>query len=305
MFEPRSGFWDERRPHAKEFRIMNKPSTALSHLKSGLRSWYRKSRLFVHHKSENENVFHCTVHKSASQWIRSILSDERVYRYSGLSSYQYTQEMPGGFDPRKVTERSFDKPFPRRTFITPLYIDYDGFGKIPKPHKYKAFFLMRDPRDLLISWYFSVKYSHALIGNMGRLREELQRLEIEDGLLYVIDFLEDYGTFKAQRSWAGSSMTDPAVLLVKYESLISPDKASYFRELLNHCDIRVPEHLLQELLDAYSFERLSGRKRGEEDQHAHYRKGVQDDWKNYFSDRIQHRFLEASGDLLAVWKYEH
>ena len=258
----------------------------------------------MRHQSENENVFHCTVQKSASQWILSIASDERMYRYSGLAIYQYTQEMPGGFDPRKITERSFDKPFPPRTFVSPLYIDYDNFKNIPKPRKYKAFFLMRDPRDLLVSWYFSAKYSHALVGDLGKIRQELHRLDVEDGLLYAIDSLEYHGIFKAQSSWAGSPTKDPNVMLVKYEKLIASDNAVLFRQVLNHCDIRIPNNQLNDLLKSYSFEKLSGRKRGQEDQKAHYRKGVRGDWRNYFTDKIQNRFMEASGDLLAVWRYE-
>jgi hypothetical protein len=231
-------------------------------------------------------------------------SDERIYRYSGLASYQYTQEMPGGFDPRNITERSFSKPFPLRTFVTPLYIDYDNFRKIPKPYKYKVFFVMRDPRDLLISWYFSGKYSHTLVGDLGEIRQQLERLDVEDGLLYGIDHLEHNGTFKAQRSWADSLTSDSNVMLVKYEKLITPDNILLFRQLLNHCDIRIPDNELDALLKSYSFEKLSGRKPGQEDQNAHYRKGVWGDWKNYFSNKIQNRFTEATGDLLAVWGYK-
>lgn len=284
---------------------MSQSLTSISRITNRFRSWYHKSRFYVYHQSENENVFHCTVQKSASQWIRSIVTDERIYRYSGLTSYQYTQEMPGGFDPRKITEMSFDKPFPARTFVTPLYIDYESFKKIPKPRKYKVFFLMRDPRDLLISWYFSAKYSHALVGDLGRIRQELHRLDLVDGLLYGIDCLEDVGIFKAQRSWADSPSNDTNVMLVKYEHLIKPDSAALFRQVLNHCDIRIPNNQLNDLLELYSFEKLSGRKRGQEDQNAHYRKGVQGDWKNYFNDKIQNRFMEASDDLLAAWRYEN
>lgn len=283
---------------------MSKPLASSSRIPEALRSWFRKSRFFIHHRSENENVFHCTVQKSASQWILSIVSDERIYRYSGLVSYQYTQEMPGGFDPRKITELSFDTPFPSRTLVTPLYIDYDNFKKIPKPRKYKAFFVMRDPRDLLISWYFSAKYSHPLVGDLGKIREELHRLDVEDGLVYGIDYLESDGLFKAQRSWADAPTKDPNVMLVKYEKLIALDNAALFRQVLRHCDIRIPDNQLNDLLKSYSFEKLSGRQRGEEDQKAHYRKGVQGDWKNYFTDKIQNRFREVSGDLLTVWRYE-
>lgn len=268
-----------------------------------LRSWYRKSRFYIRHRSENENVFHCTVHKSASQWIRQMASDERVYRYGGLSSYQYTEAMPGKFDPRKITQRAFDKRFPSRTFVTPLYIDYNNFSNIPKHSSYKVFFVMRDPRDVLVSWYFSTKYSHDLLGDQAKIRQELNRLDVTDGLLYGIDFLDQFGLFKAQRSWADASQD--TVMLVRYEELVAADNFGVFKRLFDHCDIRIPADLLKELLQDNSFERLSGgRQRGEENKKASYRKGVHGDWKNYFNGKLEQRFAEATDDLLTAWGYE-
>jgi hypothetical protein len=93
-------------------------------------------------------------------------------------------------------------------------------------------------------------------------------------------------------------------MLVKYEDLIASDNAAVFKQVLKHCDIRIPDNQLKDLLESYSFEKLSGRRPGQEDQKAHYRKGVQGDWKNYFNDKIQDRFMEATHDLLAVWGYQ-
>ena len=51
-----------------------------------------------------DNVYHCTVHKSGSQWIRNIMQDWRVYRYSGLRSYHYESEMEDGIDTRTLID---------------------------------------------------------------------------------------------------------------------------------------------------------------------------------------------------------
>ena len=164
-----------------------------------IKSWFRRPL----YRSQNQNIYHCTVQKSASQWLRAILSDPRVYRSCGLTSYRYQDDLPGKHDPRKLTQRRFEKPFPEATIVTTIYIDYEGFASIPKPARYKAFFVMRDPRDVLISWYFSSKFSHPLLGDLGRIRQDLNRLSEPDGLLYSIDYLDDFGLFAAQRSWAG------------------------------------------------------------------------------------------------------
>jgi Sulfotransferase domain len=263
--------------------------------------WYRHSDLYINHRSKNINIYHCTVQKSGSQWVLQILSDQATYQYSGLELYQPEKEE---LDRRKLTERSQTKPFPLHTIVTPFYIDYENFAAMPKPNPYKAFFVMRDPRDILVSWYFSSKFSHSLIGNVGKVREVLHRQTVVDGLLYSIDHLNNYGLFAAQYSWLRASGSDPNVMVVRYEDLISANFIEVFQRIFNHCDIQIPEKTLSFLLSEHSFEKLSGRQRGEEDQKAYYRKGVQGDWKNYFNDKIYSYFRNVTGDLIERWGYE-
>ncbi|MBM3995642.1 MAG: sulfotransferase domain-containing protein [Planctomycetes bacterium] len=257
----------------------------------------------VEHRSIHDNVYHCTVQKCASQWIRAILADPRIFRWSGLRPYRYQDDLPGQHDPRPLTQRRFDSAFPESTIATTVYVDFDGFASIPKPASYKAFFVMRDPRDVLVSWYFSSRYSHPLMGDLGRVREDLGRLSEADGLLYCIDYLEEFGLFAAMRSWIDADVKDGSVLLTRYEDLTGADSRSRFAELLAHCDIRVPVDELDALLRSYRFEALSGRKRGQEDRASHHRKGVAGDWRNHFTDQVGARFEHAAGDLLSLWRY--
>ncbi|BBZ39212.1 sulfotransferase domain-containing protein [Mycobacterium conspicuum] len=269
-------------------------------------TWLKKTqlrRVAVVYQSLNENVFHCTVQKTASQWVRGILSDPRIYRYCGLYTHRYEDGLPGRNDERTLIERRFDKPFPVGAIASPLYCDYEGFCSIPKPLHHKAFFVTRDPRDVLISWYFSAKISHPLIGDLGRVRQDLNRLSEEDGLLYSLEYLNEVGLFPAQRSWADADAKDETVLMLRYEDLIGSESEAHFKRLFQHCDVRVPDEELRGVLQCHGFEQTSGRRPGQEDQSAHLRKGVAGDWQNHFNSKISARFEDIAGDLLGVWNY--
>lgn len=264
----------------------------------------KRSRLYVRHRSTSVNIYHCCVHKTASQWIKAILSDSRTYRYSGLTLHTYQKTLPGCYDPRKVTDRAFVEPFPTNLIVTPLYIDFENFEAIPKPESYKAFFVMRDPRDVVVSWYFSMRYSHSPMGEIPGIREVLNSKSISDGILYSIDYLADFGEFEALRSWVHAPKSDQNVLLLRFEEITGSNNLQIIKTLFSHCDIYMPDRVLCQLLQDYSFERLSDRRRGEEDRQAHYRKGIRGDWKSYFDDRIIAKFKEATSDLVTLLGYE-
>jgi hypothetical protein len=257
----------------------------------------------VSYRCTLDNVLHCTVQKCASQWIRQILSDSRTFQYCGLLAHQYQCGLPGGFDPRKLTERTFAQPFPTATIVTPIYIDFAGYQSIPKPASYRTFFVMRDPRDVVVSWYFSAKYSHVAHGDLVGIRHDLSRWPEVDGMRWVIDHLKSYGLFQAQRSWADAPSKDPNVMLIRFEDLVGGDQAAWFDRLFGHLDIRIPSEVQREMLQDHSFEMLSGRARGHEDAHAHYRKGVAGDWQRHFDDRVLAHFSQAAGVVLELWKY--
>ena len=248
----------------------------------------------VHNRSPYGNVYHCCVHKTGSQWLRKIFSDGQTYAYSGLRPFHYQSKLKDG-DQRDIKDRTFQEAFPKGTIVSPLYINYERFQELPKPPKYRAVFVFRDPRDVLVSWYFSTRYSHPGKSRDPH-REKLNELSLNDGMAYGIDLLRERGLFAALESWKGAEQRDPNVLFVRYEELIGPRSQAEFQRFFEHAGIRFPEAVLRELLKKYSFESQSGRQPGEEDQGSKMRKGVAGDWRNYFDDRLSQKFAEAAGE---------
>jgi hypothetical protein len=248
------------------------------------------------------NVYHCCVHKTASQWIRRLLCDPRTYRYCGLRPFSYQQKWPNGSDPRTITARSFSRPFPAQTVVSPLYVDYANFRAVPKPGEYRAFFVMRDPRDIVVSWYFSTRYSHPLTPGVADQRPKLQRMDRQEGILFSIRHLAQYGLFEALRSWAEAPPC-PAHKLVRFEDLVGTDGKNEVRELLEHCEIEVPDAVFDEVHRSNSLKAIRSGEKIREDKRSKYRRGRSGDWTDHFEPRVQRCFRETTGDLVEVLGY--
>ncbi|MGF1492741.1 MAG: tetratricopeptide repeat protein [Microcoleaceae cyanobacterium] len=249
----------------------------------------------VQYQSSSINVYHCCAPRTASQWLKKILVDFRIYQYSGLAPIPVgLVETPGKVPPQTLQTGTFP-------------ISYEAFCQMPKPETYKAFFVIRDPRDLVVSSYFANRYSHVVSQSTLKNRQVLSDLAVEDGILYMIDALQ--GLFQALQSWVdakklGESELAHQVKLIRYEDLTGENQLETFTDLFQHCDIAIPESVLSQLLEDNKFKKLSGgRKQGEENHMSHYRKGVSGDWKNYFSEPIQQKFAQAVGDLVQELGY--
>lgn len=258
--------------------------------------------VYVRKRAEADNIYHCCTHKSASQWVKGLLFDQATYRYSGLAGFQYQKAwMENGRDSRPYHERRFDRPFPRGRICGPLYFHYDCFEALSKPDSYRAFFVLRDPRDLAVSYYFSMKYSH---GNIGEgLRNKLDSLSKSEGLCWAIDQLQSMGALEAQRSWIRAE--NPHIRIFRYEDLVGEEQFRHMRLLFDFCTIPMPEEVLRDLLDRHAFKKLAGgREKGAGKKKHHYRKGVPGDWKNHFDEQVHDHFGEVTGDLIGELGYE-
>ena len=260
--------------------------------------------LLVKHTSTVRNVYHCCIHKTASQWIRRIMDDYRIYRHCGLQVYNYEDNLPGGTDGRPLHERTFNEPFPERTIATPIYVDLPGFQTIPKPDDFRAFFVMRDPRDYLVSLYYSLKISHRLNPRIAVARENLLHLPEEEGLKMLIERMGEYGQMAALHSWQEGRGGDERLRLFRYEDLTGDKQFAAWEQLFLHCDIRIPAAQLRAVLEDNAFSKLTkGRERGIEDVTAHLRKGVAGDWKNHFTPAVKKKFRETTGTLVEQLGY--
>lgn len=253
--------------------------------------------------NSKKTLYHCCVHKTGSQWIKGLLGDQLIYKAAGLKIFSPQRNCLQ----KETTKLLYDNPLPGNMIISPFYCGYEVFRDMPKPEPYRCIFVMRDPRDILISWYFSAKFSHHKNPFIKKYRKILKSMDHEEGIDYIIRnfFGKNSPLFNALHSWYLNREDYKYIKIFCFEDLIGPNKKNTFTRLLNHLEIGLKEMDLEGLLDKYSFKSLSkGRNPGEENIKKHYRKGVQGDWENYFSENHKALFKELHGRLLIDLKYE-
>jgi Sulfotransferase domain len=259
------------------------------------RQWIDYDQIEVVQQSPHQNIYYCCTQRTGSQWFKKILRDPLFYRHSGLRVCKYGE--------LGLKQARFDGPLPEGTIGTHLYIGYPTYLSIPKPERYRTFFILRDPRDIAVSWYFAARYSHGALDPIPRLRKDLKHLSLEDGLRYSIDSLEAFGLFWAQRSWIDVEPDREPIRIFRYEDF-SRDNREFLADLLAYMGVEMPADAFAALYERHAFKQItSGREAGVEDRHDHYRKGVAGDWRNYFDRSLRAYFREVTGDLLDALGY--
>tara|TARA_R110001599_G_C12274514_1_gene661930 strand:+ start:9515 stop:10690 length:1176 start_codon:yes stop_codon:yes gene_type:complete len=240
-------------------------------------------------KSPWRNIYHCCTQKTASQWIRQLLGHPYVYQATGMLVQPYVE--------LGLNEAELSRPWPPETIVTHLYVNYEDFRQMPQPGQHKAFFVLRDPRDCVVSWYHSARYSHNSAYPIVWLREQLEKRSIGDGLDFMTDWLSQVGYFRAQRSWVDAKKQGEDFALYRYEDL-NRDSRGFIDELFDYLGILLNPEARDTIDQELSFKKLSGgREKSDLDIHSHYRKAEIGDWQKYLTgDRLRH-FEQVTGDL--------
>jgi hypothetical protein len=262
-------------------------------------------------------------HKCGTRWIGEIV--EQVCNESGLSNWSTPDAGPFAdgtvatwAERERIDVVSFTNAHPH--FLPPV-------GAL------RGFHVVRDPRDICVSAYYSHRHSHSTEAwpQLVPVRTKLGELDVDDGLAFEIDFLAP--AFDAMEAWDYSR---PDLLELHFEDLVGDDVAGLTRAFefigigpgderaldassaahvvaqkvrrrlgLPPSSRRLSRARLAAIIAAHGFDaKAGGRRRGEVDVTSHYRSGTPGDWRTHFTSAHAARFKRAYPTLLARLGYD-
>lgn len=240
------------------------------------------------HRNNNPHpsIIHFSLNKAATQYTKKILRGCVI---------------ENGMVPVHINEYAFYTKFP---YLTGLKTDemvkfshifkpngyfYSAFGGfvpgISDLDKYKVILMVRDPRDILVSWYYSIAFSHSIPPITSdrheeyiRKRKNAQEITIDDHVISesdrVLNILNRYQNELL--------VPYPHVHLTSYEKMTS-NFEGWLKGLLDASELEISSHTFQKLVE--DNKQLQPK---EENIYKHIRKGKPGD----YLDKLQPETIE-------------
>lgn len=201
-------------------------------------------------------------------------------------------------------------PFPRNRL--PMFRSSILHGHMMhKWNMHNILIVWRDGRDVLVSQYYHFLFNNDK-GNsklVEQCRADLQFDNYSDIKENLLQFMEYVYEHKKHPSFSWTDFHEQwgsceNCTHVKYEDM-------RIRPVVELC--RISQSLsgkslqlthAEEIVQNHSFEKVSGRKVGDEDTNSFLRKGTVGDWKNHFNLESKTKFNKYAGELLIQLGYE-
>ena len=247
-------------------------------------------------------LLHFTHAKAGSTWVEGLLARLFPGQIAGRLGSEWFKSRPnsGPAEPPTYLEAYRALRFEPGRVYPGMFLTHGEFLTRPDFQAARRFAVIRDPRDTIVSLYFSLKVSHALdaAGQIQTARTQLNTLSVEEGLAWVFD--RDLARFaEIQRSWLESGE-----IVVRYEDLLPRDVEEFSTLFLERLALPLDAATLRTAVEACRFEKVYQRKLGETDVNSHARQGLPGDWRHHFTPRLCRLFRERTGDLLVRAGYE-
>ena len=256
------------------------------------------------HQNQNihSSIIHFSLNKAATQYTGRILKKCAV---------------ENGMVPVSIHGYAFQTNFPYLDHLTAEEMEkyqhifkpngylYSVFGGmiegISELEKYKIVLMVRDFRDLLVSEYYSIAYSHVAPYKHGNKYERFveQRTEAQDSAIdeyavnesnRILNTLQRYKTLLIDKY--------PNVYITKYEDMIN-DFPGWLNNLLYNCELNIRPDFFTALLERN--ERIRPK---DEDVQRHIRKGKSGEYKEKLNQETIEYLNAKFSSMLLTFGYK-
>jgi len=250
---------------------------------------------------DHPSIIHFSVNKAATQYIKRVLGQcarECGLVNVGIHDYAFQGDFPYLDSLSAEQMQAYQHIFRAQGYC---YAVFGGMIEgVPDLDRYRLVLVLRDPRDVLVSSYFSVAFSHVAPGEGSDKREEFAQMRaraqastIDDYVLAESDrMLGNYERYKrllVERY--------PSAYVTKYEHM-TDDFAGWLRALLEYCELDVPVDVFANLVQEHEAKRPR-----QEDTQRHTRKGKPGDHREKLRPDTIAQLDAKFAKILAAFDY--
>lgn len=258
---------------------------------------YRKERALLKGRgfpsSNRRSVLFFTTHKCASTYVPKCLKylNKRYLGMTHVDLETYIWNYSNENVHRYLADHS-ETLFVKKGMI---YAPLRGYIQISELNDYRAILFLRDPRDMLVSQYYSVGFNHTLPSDPGRREHFLNRrnrANATDINAYVLNFSDQF--LRIYEEYCENLVGDPSVVLLRYE-VFANDFEYWIRQLATALDLELSDN------DRMNLWRLKGGALpSKENRYLHVRRGEPGDFRNKLSEETQARLTERFSHVLTT-----
>lgn len=248
-----------------------------------------------------ESVIFFTTHKAASNFSNKIL--KQIEKNTEYTLYDYGA-LVGSLADRLNIKDDFENYLNKNNEFL-FNKNGEVYGPQRKPlnfpniNKYKKIFFLRDPRDVLVSAYYSFGYSHVepdsknLLENFNTNRISIQGKSIDEYVLkeaknWIIPMYTEYKVLR--------ETSEKECLYIKYNDFVD-DTEGILYKIFKFFNFKNEELIKSLSIDASPVSNI-------ENKEKHKRSGKNYQWKTHLMARTQDQLNKELKEVLDYWQFE-
>jgi len=245
--------------------------------------------------NNNQSILFFTTHKCASVYVGMIL--KKLIKDTSITPIDLDNYFWRIGTSKENIREEYSKAIKSFGYLyAPLRSPDECLSQINSLDNYKVLLMLRDPRDVLTSMYFSVAYSHYVPtsqkDSLLTRRENIQQQAIDE---FVIDDMPNL--LKKYNACCQRLLGEPNVLFVKYEDMVT-DFSSWLDSIINFLQFDVSQETVSQLTKEANFDVK------EEDIYSHKRQVTPGDHKRKLAPETIKILNSEFGEVLDLLGYE-